>query len=188
MKARKFKLPAMLMVCTLVLALGTGCGGKRVGSLVDPADPANKPKETPAPATPTPTPAPTTPPTVLPGQPGNPGNPALPGTPGYTGAQLQAKGEVLKNGSFLGMGEIIIEVKVTNPSTSTLTGEVTVVFTNGGKTTTEMESMRVVVLPGETVTRHAERRGIKYWGLDSAQVTVKTDAPAAATNTYGYGY
>lgn len=172
MRARKFKLPALLIAGTLILTLGSGCGGKRVGSLVDPAEqPA--PKETPAPATPTPEP---TPPVVV--NP-NPSNPANPSNPGNTGAQLQAKGELVKNGW---VSSIVIKVIVTNPSTVTLSGEVTVTFTDGGKPTTAVESLRVTVLPGETVTRYVEN---SKWTLDNATVTVKTDAPVT-TNTYGY--
>lgn len=181
MSARKFKLPALLILGTLILA--TGCGGKRVGSLVDPAE---QPKESPAPATPTP--APSTPPAVINPSPGVSPNPGNPSNPGQPGAQLTATSEVIKNGNLLGMGEIVIKVSVTNPSTSTLSGEAVVTFTNGGKPTTEVESLRVTVLPGETVTRYAQREGLKHWGLDNATVTVKTDAPVSATNTYGYGY
>ncbi len=179
MRSRKLNLTALLIAGTLILTLGSGCG-KRVGSVVDPAEqPTPAPTSDPAPLPGTPTPTPTTPPTTLPGYPGTPGTPANPG------AQLQAVVESVKNGSFLGMGTLVVKVKVTNPTQYSLSGEVTVSFTNGGQATTEVASERVTLMPNETITKYFES---KKWTLDGATVTVKTDAPLAnSANPYGYG-
>lgn len=179
MRARNLKFPILLLAGTLVLTLGAGCGN-RVGSLVDPAEePASPPaKETPAPAPSTPAPQPT-PPQI--GNPFQPGNPSMPGNPS---AQLQAVIEEVKNGSFFGMGTLMVKVKVSNPTPYALSGEVTVSFTNGGKPTTHVASDRVSLSPNEYVYKYFENG---KWVLDGATVTVKTDAPLANTsNPYGY--
>jgi hypothetical protein len=179
MRSHQFKLSALLIAGTLILTLGSGCG-KRVGSIVDPAEqPTPAPTETPAPLPSTPTLQPT-PPTTLPGTPGNPSN------PGNPGAQLQAVVESVKNGSFLGMGTLVAKVKVSNPTAYSLSGEVTVSFTNGGQASTEIASERVTLMPNETITKYFES---KKWTLDGATVTIKTDAPLAnSANSYGTGY
>ncbi len=183
MRAHKQNLTALLIAGTLILTLGSGCG-KRVGSLVDPAEQPSSPPAsadpTPQPSTPAPQP---TPPLTNPGTPGLPGTPSTPGNPSM---QIQAVVESVKNGSFLGMGTLVAKVKITNPTQYALTGEVTVSFTNGGKATTEMKSERVSLMPNETITKYFES---PKWTLDGATVTTKTDAPLAnAANPYGYGY
>lgn len=180
MRSRKINLTALLIAGTMVLTLGTGCGSRRVGSVVDPADqPTPAPTQEPAPLPTTPAPQPTTSPNL----PGTPNNPTTPTNPG---AQLQAVVESVKNGSFLGMGTLVVKVKVTNPTQYSLSGEVTVSFTNGGQASTEVASERVTLMPNETITKYFES---KKWTLDGATVAVKTDAPLANNaNTYGSGY
>jgi hypothetical protein len=179
MRSRQLKLSALLIAGTLILTLGSGCG-KRVGSVVDPAEqPTAAPTAAPDPLPSTPIVQPT-PPTTLPGTPGNPSTPVNPG------AQLQAVVESVKNGSFLGMGTLVAKVKVTNPTQYSLSGEVTVSFTNGGQASTEVASERVTLMPNETITKYFES---KKWTLDGATVTIKTDAPLAnSANSYGNGY
>ncbi len=176
MKARKLKLSALLIAGTLILALGSGCGGKRVGPLVDPADqPTEKPpaQEEPAPA---PSTQPSTPPTTS--------QPNVPTVPNNPAAQLQAQSEIVKNGSFLGMGDLVVKVTVSNPSQYALSGEVTVTFTKSGKATSHVENQRLSLQPNETVSRYFEKSGISTWSLDGATVTVKTDAPLANAGSY----
>lgn len=181
MRSRNFHLTALLIAGSMVLTLGSGCG-KRVGSLVDPAEEPTTPITSPTPEPVTPTPYPTTAPSL-------PGAPGAPTTP-VTGAQLQAKIVSIKNG-FLGMGTIRVEVQISNPTQYSLSGEVIVSFTDGGQPTTEVASERVSLMPNETITRYFEN---KKWSLDSATVTVKTDAPLATgygtgySNGYGSGY
>ena len=178
MRARPFQVTALLIAGTLILTLGSGCG-KRVGSLVDPAEqPTAAPSEAPAPLPSDPTPQPSTPSLPSP-------NPTTPTNPG---AQLQAVVASVKNGSLFGMGTLRVEVKITNPTQYSLSGEVTVSFTNGGKPSNEVASERVTLMPNETVTRYFENG---KWTLDGATVTVKTDAPLANSgynNGYNYGY
>lgn len=179
MRARTINLSGLLIAGTLILTLVAGCG-KRVGPEIDPAEqPAQKPgASTPAPEPPAPAPQPTPPVT----QPGNPSQPTNPGNPT---AQLQATVDHIKNGSFLGMGTLVVKVKVTNPTQFALTGEVTVAFTKGGKPTSEAASERVSLLPNETIYKYFEN---SKWSLDGATVTVKTDAPLSGTKTFNYGY
>jgi len=179
MRARPYQFTALLIAGTLILTLGSGCG-RRVGSLVDPAEqPSATPTEAPAPLPADPVPQPTTNPNL-------PTTPTYPTTPNNPGAQLQAVVESVKNGSFLGMGTLVVKVKVSNPTQYSLSGEVTVSFTNGGKPSNEVASERVTLMPNETITKYFES---SKWTLDGATVTVKTDAPLANNaNPYGYGY
>lgn len=183
MRARNVNLSGLLIAGTLILTLVAGCG-KRVGPVADPAEEPATPPVTTTPA-PDPTTAPTTPPGVTPGLPGVPGQPSNPAQPGNPTMQLQAQVESVKNGSFLGMGAIVVKVKVTNPTQYALTGEVTVAFTNGGQATAEVASERVSLLPNESLFKYFEN---SKWSLDGATVTVKTDAPLAGANTNPYGY
>lgn len=182
MRTRQLKLSALLIAGTLILTLGSGCG-KRVGSVVDPAEqPTAAPTQAPEPLPSTPVVQPT------PALPGTPGTPSIPNLPSNPSVQLQAIVESVKNGSFLGMGTLVAKVKITNPTQYSLSGEVTVSFTNGGQATTEVASERVTLMPNETITKYFES---KKWTLDGATVTVKTDAPLAnSANPYGsaYGY
>lgn len=173
MRSRTSKLSALLITGTLILTLATGCG-KRVGSMVDPND---QPSEPPVQVTPDPLPSDPVPQPTPPGTDPYPGNPSVPNNPS---AQLVAHGEVVKNGVIFGLGSIVVKVTVINPTAYSLSGEVTVSFTNGGKPTTEVASERVTLMPNETITRYFEN---SKWSLDGATVTVKTDAPTASNGT-----
>ncbi len=117
-------------------------------------------------------------------------NPNLPLTPGASN-QLQAT-KTVKNGIF---SKIVVTVEVTNPTNYPLTGEVKVVFTDGGKPTakTQSKSVTLQAMGKETLTFEDPS-----WGLDDATVEVRTQnagydphGSANGQSPYGqspYGY
>ncbi|MGE5708138.1 MAG: hypothetical protein ACM3YO_07375 [Bacteroidota bacterium] len=160
------KLPiALVLTLSLLMALSTGCG-KRIPTGSDTETPA--PVETPAVE---PTPVPTTEPTVAP-------TPA-PVATGNLSATLQS----VKNG-LLGMGAIEATVLVVNDTQNTLSGELRVQFTDGGKADpTHLQTMQVTLQGGEQKT-YVFRD--KSWSMDNATVEIVTAQPVTSYNYNNY--
>lgn len=159
------KLPvALILTLSLLMALSTGCG-KRIPTGSDTTE-TPAPVETPAVE---PTVAPTTEPIVTPTP-----------TPVATG-NLSATLQSVKNG-LLGMGSIEATVLVVNDTQNTLSGELRVQFTDGGKADpTHLQTMQVTLQGGEQKT-YVFRD--KSWSMDNATVEIVTAQPV--TSSYNY--
>jgi hypothetical protein len=107
-------------------------------------------------------------------------NQTLPNT--GTGAQLQLSNKVVKNGL---VSKIVVTVDVRNPTSYALTGEVKVVFTDGGKPTSKTQSKTVTVQPmaSETVTFEDPS-----WTLDDANIEVITQNAGYDPHGTAYQY
>jgi hypothetical protein len=99
------------------------------------------------------------------------------GTGAATGGELSATVIKTKNGSFMGLGKFVATVEVNNPSQQSMSGTLTVTFTNKSKPTAHVETKKITVAPGETQTLTFED---KKWSTDGATAEITTDPSAAA--------
>lgn len=105
------------------------------------------------------------------------------------GGELTASVTKVKNGVIFGIGTCKATVEVMNPTQQSLSGTLTVTFTNGGKPTSHVETKQVTVGPGESQTLDFSD---KKWSTDNATAEITTNQSAgAATGGYpstgGYG-
>ena len=105
-------------------------------------------------------------------------NQTLPNT--GTSNQLQVT-KTVKNGI---LSKIVVTVQVKNPTAYALTGEVKVVFTDGGKVTEKVQSKTVTVPAMGTETLTFEDPS---WSLDDANVEVITQNSGYDPHGQGYG-
>jgi hypothetical protein len=155
------------MASSLVLS---GCG-TRVGSTGDPNE-----KEPPAPTQPAPAPS------ADPGSP-SPGLPS-PGQPA-PGAKLLVSQKIFKTELLGWFSKPYIEVMVTNPGQSTLSGTLTINFTKKGESTGDDQTRPVSLGGNQTQTiRISAIKG----NPDGARFSVTTDTPVSAPAGYGTGY
>lgn len=99
------------------------------------------------------------------------------------GGELTASVTKVKNGVIFGIGTCKATVEVMNPTQQTLSGTLTVTFTNGGKPTSHVETKQVTVGPGESQTFDFSD---KKWSTDNATAEITTNQSAGAA-TGGYG-
>ncbi len=101
-----------------------------------------------------------------------------------TGAQLKLANQKVDNGLF---SKIVVTVEVHNPTNAPLSGEVKLVFTDGGKATAKTQSKNVTLqaMAKETLTFEDPS-----WGLDNATIEVVTQNagydPHGPANPQGY--
>lgn len=149
--------PWLAVAATLVM-LANGCGGSANLVPVNGMDQRAAQNVTPSSA-----------PIVVQPSPYMP-NQNVPVVPGPS-AQLQATVKTVKNGSFLGAGKLTVTVEVRNPTSAPLSGEVKVVFTDGGKATEKTQSKQVTLQAMATETLTFEDPS---WSLDGATVEAIT--------------
>jgi hypothetical protein len=181
---RKFIAKALLGSVTLASLALAGCGAATPASVDDPY--ANDPGYT--------DPSQTggyTDPSQTGGYGGNTGTGGYSGTTGNTGGyntgvtgELTASVSKIKNGVVFGIGTCKATVEVMNPTQQTLSGTLTVTFTNGGKPTSHVETKEVTVGPGESQTFDFSD---KKWSTDNATAEITTNTPAVATTGSAYG-
>lgn len=108
------------------------------------------------------------------------------GTMPALGGELSASVVKIKNGSFMGIGKCVATVEVMNPSQQTLSGTLSVTFTNKGKPVKSgPQTKEVTVGPGESQTFTFED---KKWSTDNATAEVTTNSTGAGYGTTpGYG-
>jgi len=166
------------MASSLVLS---GCG-TRVGSTGDPneEDPPAPTQPAPAPSADPGAPLPWLP---SPGQP-DPGLPAVPVQPA-PGVKLLVSQKIFKTELLGWFSKPYIEVMVTNPGQSTLSGTLTINFTKKGESTGDDQTRPVSLGGNQTQTIHIS--AIKG-NPDGARFSVTTDTPASAPAGYGSGY
>lgn len=173
------KMVPWLAVASALMLMATGCGGSANLVPVDGVGPQSSMN-----ITPSSTPIVVDPSPYIPNQ-------NLPVNPGAGAHQLQVSKSV-KNGTFLGLGAIVVTVEVSNPTNFPLTGEVKVVFTDGGRPTDKMQSRTVTVPPMGKETLTFEDPASR---LDDANVEVITQNAGydphggmGGQNGYPYGY
>jgi hypothetical protein len=94
------------------------------------------------------------------------------------GSELSASIIKIKNGTFLGIGKCVATVEVMNPSQRTLSGTLSVTFTNKGKPVKSGAQTKQVTIPaGQSLTFTFED---KKWSTDNATAEITTDGSTGA--------